>query len=141
MQFPYEKYPADPNKAFPEKKSVLRPVIPIGIIGDSGKIYNYAALIDSGADHNIFHAEIGELIGLDIKSGKPLDFWGVTGEKQKAFFHHIEIVIGGHRHKIYCGFVYDFKNLAYGILGQDDFFKLYAILFDLPKEKIELKAR
>ena len=32
MQFPYEKYPADPNKAFPEKKSVLRPVIPVVLL-------------------------------------------------------------------------------------------------------------
>lgn len=84
---------------------------------------------------------MGELIGLDVKTGKPLDFWGVTGEKQKAYFHHIEISIGGDRHKIYCDFVYDFKNLAYGILGQDDFFKLYAVLFDLLKEKVKLKSR
>jgi len=135
MQFPYQKYPAEPNEVFTKKKSVLRPVIPVGIVGIDGTIFSYAALLDSGADHNIFHAEIGELVGLKVRDGKSLDFWGVTGEKQKAYFHHIEIVVGGHRHKIYCGFVYNFKNLAYGILGQDDFFKLYAVLFDLPKEK------
>lgn len=141
MKFSYQKYPADPNTAFPERKRALRPVIPIGIVGKDKNTYHYEALIDSGADHNIFHAEIGELIGLNVKQGKPLNFWGVTGEKQKAYFHSIEIEVGGHRHKVYCGFVYDFKNLAYGILGQDDFFKLYAVEFDLNKERLELKPR
>ena len=141
MKFAYQKYPAIPNPAFPERKRVLRPVIPIGLLGKNGEIYHYEALIDSGADHNIFHAEIGELIGLDVRTGKPIEFWGVTGEKMKAYFHNIKIEVGGHQHKIYCGFVYDFKNLAYGILGQDDFFKLYAVEFDLSKERVELKPR
>ena len=140
MKFPYQKYPASPNPAFPERKKVLRPVIPLTLIARDGKTYRYDTLIDSGADHNMFHAEIGEeIIGLNVKSGESIEFFGVTGEKQKAFFHHIEVEVGGHRHKIYCGFVYDFKNLTYGILGQDDFFKFYAIEFDLSKERIELK--
>lgn len=87
----------------------------------------------------MFHAEIGELIGLKVKDGASLDFWGVTGEKQKAYFHNINIIIGGCKHSIFCGFVYDFKNLAYGILGQDDFFKLHRIQFNLLKETVEFK--
>lgn len=141
MKFPYQKYPAQPNSAFPERKKVLRPVIRIGLVGKNKKIYHHEVLIDSGADHNMFHAETGELIGLDVKSGEAIEFWGVTGEKQKAYFHRIGIEIGGHRHQVYCGFVYNFKNLTYGILGQDDFFKLYAVEFDLSKERIELKPR
>ena len=81
MKFSYQKYPANPNLAFPDRKRALRPVIPIGLIGKDGNIYRYEVLIDSGADHNIFHAEMGELMGLKVKEGKPLEFWGVTGEK------------------------------------------------------------
>ena len=139
MQFPYQKYPADPNPAFPNRKRALRPVIPIGIVGRNNTIYNYVSLIDSGADHNMFHAEIGEFIGLNVRNGMPLDFWGVTGEKQKAFFHKIDVLVGGCKHNIFCGFVYDFKNLAYGILGQDDFFKLHKIQFNLLKETVEFR--
>lgn len=141
MKFPYQKYPAIPTKAFPNRKNVLRPVIPISIFDKSGKEYRYATLIDSGADHNMFHAEMGELIGLNVRSGKPIEFWGVTGDKQTAYFHQIEIAVGGYKYKIYCGFVYDFKNLTYGILGQDDFFKLFIVCFDLAKERLELKPK
>lgn len=106
MKFPYQKYQADPNLAFPNRKRVLRPVIPVGIYYPDG-IFDYAALLDSGADHNIFHSEVGEIIGLNIEEGKPLEFWGVTGDKQKAYFHEIDITVGGNKQKIYCGFVRD----------------------------------
>lgn len=40
-------------------------------------IVSYAALIDSGADICIFHAEVGKYLGLDIDSGKREEFGGV----------------------------------------------------------------
>jgi hypothetical protein len=37
----------------------------------------YWALIDSGADYSIFHADIGEILELDIRSGKKETFGGI----------------------------------------------------------------
>ena len=80
----YRKFPAQPTEPFPRRTSVSRPVVPIALINGSQRIRNLA-LIDSGADYCIFHAEIGEQIGIDIDSGKRLSFFGTGGQEQSAF--------------------------------------------------------
>ena len=59
LKFDYRKFPSEPSDAFPRRRSATRPVIPITIINGDSKIANLA-LIDSGADLCLFHADIGE---------------------------------------------------------------------------------
>jgi hypothetical protein len=40
------------------------------------------ALVESGAD--LFHSDIGKLIGIDVESGSKLAFQGVSGAKATA---------------------------------------------------------
>ena len=101
--------------------------------------FGYFVLIDSGADYCIFHAKIGELLGLDIKSGKPLTFYGTSGEAQKAYFHKVRFRIGGIDHECEVGFSYDMEKLAYGLLGQEGFFNKWIVKFAYHKENVELK--
>jgi len=61
----YRRFPAGPTEPFPRRTSVVRPVVPIALINGSNRVRVFA-LIDSGADYCIFHAEIGEQIGLEI---------------------------------------------------------------------------
>lgn len=139
MNFKYKKFPVDPKKSpFPNKKSAFRPVIQIDFYSSNGK-FGYLVLIDSGADYCIFHAKIGELLGLDIKSGKPLTFYGTSGQPQIAYFHKVTFKIGGIEHRCEVGFSYDMEKLAYGLLGQDGFFDKWSIKFEYNKENIELK--
>lgn len=142
MQFPYRKFPSQPNTAFPERIHVRRPVIPIEI-RYNGKSVKYLALIDSGADFCIFHAEIGEYLGINIKAGKKLDYYGIIGDKKEAFFHDVSIIVGGNEKKCYCGFSYeiDKNKMPYGILGQKGFFNLFKVSMDYEKEQIELKPK
>lgn len=139
MNFRYRKFPVDfDNCPFPNKKSSLRPVIQIDFDSSSGG-FGYFVLIDSGADYCIFHAKLGEQLGLNIKSGIPLIFHGTSSEPQKAYFHKITFKIGGHKHTAEVGFSYEMEGLAYGILGQDGFFDQWTIKFEYQKESIELK--
>lgn len=138
MDFRYKKFPRDQsNNPFPHNKSALRPVVQIDFETDNGS-FGYLVLIDSGADYCIFHASIGEILGLDIKSGKPLTFFGTSGEPQKAYFHKITFKVGGNSHTCFVGFSYDMEKLAYGILGQDGFFDSWNVKFEYSKEVIEL---
>jgi hypothetical protein len=59
MKFPYYKI----------KEGVIRPIIEIELFCNDKKL-RYFALIDSGADMNIFHAEIAVALGIDIEKGK-----------------------------------------------------------------------
>jgi hypothetical protein len=78
-------------------------------------------------------------LGLDIKAGLQLTFYGTSGEPQKVYFHKIKFKIGGHEHFAKVGFSYEMENLAYGILGQDGFFDRWNIKFEYQKENIELR--
>lgn len=140
MKFKYFKLPLDkPDKFF--GKTLLKAIIPIKIINNDKPI-KYAALIDSGADFCIFDAEIGELIGLNIKSGDKIEFGGIQKLKgATAYIHNIEIAIGGWSYKIKAGFSYDIAKHGYGILGQRGFFDIFVVKFDLLREEIELKSR
>ena len=139
MNFNYQKFPVDTkNCPFSDKKSAIRPVIQIDF-ENKNYSFGYFVLIDSGADYCIFHALVGEQLGLDIKSGIPLKFYGTSGQPQKAYFHKIKFKIGGISHECLVGFSYDMEQLAYGILGQDGFFDKWIIKFEYQKENIELK--
>ena len=139
MDFKYRKFPNDLRKCpFPTHKFALRPVIQIDFDSPKGG-FGYLVLIDSGADYCIFHATIGEQLGLDIKKGKKLIFYGTSGQAQEAFFHTILFKIGGNNHKCAVGFSYDMNQLAYGILGQYGFFDKWRIKFEYDKENVELK--
>lgn len=139
MNFKYKKFPTNKKKnPFPEQKSALRPVIQIDFNSPNGG-FGYFVLIDSGADYCIFHATIGEQLGLKIKSGKPLTFYGTSGEPQKAYFHTVEFKVGGAIHECDVGFSYDMEKLAYGLLGQYGFFDKWIVKFEYHKENVELK--
>lgn len=140
LKFAYKKFPQNPNEAFPDHKHAQRPVIPIRV-KSNGKEIDYLALIDSGADFCIFHGAIGQYLGIDIKSGKKLEFFGVTGQKETAYFHEISINIVGYDKQCYCGFSeFDNSKLPYGILGQRGFFEMFKITMDYRKNRIELTA-
>ena len=135
----YRKFPANPVDPFPRRATISRPVIPIAIKYGSQHVRNLA-LIDSGADYCIFHADLGEQIGIQVESGKRLPFHGTGGQEQIAYFHDIKLEVGGYEIPCYAGFSRDFLSMPYGILGQIGFFDKFKITFDYEKEKIELQS-
>ncbi|TET39883.1 MAG: hypothetical protein E3J65_02730 [Dehalococcoidia bacterium] len=140
LKYDYLKYPAEPSEAFPRRFSASRPVIPIRLIKGT-KDVRYHAIIDSGADLCIFHAQIGEVIGLTIESGKLLKFTGISGQQLTAYFHDLEIEVGGYRFDCYAGFSREMENMPYGLLGQVGFFDLFNVVFDYEKQRIGLKLK
>jgi len=140
MRFNYFKFPLKEKSEF-FGLAILKPIIPLELTVGSKKI-RYAALIDSGADFCIFDGQIGELLGLDVRSGKSLDFGGIQAfAGAVAFLHEVTIRIGGWPFKIVMGFSYDIAPHGYGILGQKGFFDIFTVKFDLLKEQIELNEK
>lgn len=139
MKFSYLKFPSEPSHAFPDRKSCLRPVIPVTLFGSNNSL-RVQSLIDSGADWCIFHGEIAKELGIDLKSGKQQHFFGVGGGKQFAYFHTVQMEIGGHKFSCYCAFSEDLKT-PYSLLGQVGFFDKFQVRLDFTKEEIELKPK
>ena len=130
MKFKYKKYGS----------GILRPVIPIEIIYKDCAVV-YEVLVDSGADFCIFDAQIGEILGIDIESGEKQEVWGITGVGERYYVHPVTIKIGGWLYKIKAGFLPNIARLGYGVVGQQGFFDIFVVKFDLLKEEIELKER
>lgn len=140
MKFKYRKINL-PVKSDFLGKSIFKPIIPIKIYR-SNAFLQYAALLDSGADFCIFDAEIGQYLGLNIKSGTEIQFGGVQNlGGAKAYVHKVGIEIGGHRFDADVAFSFDIAKHGYGILGQKGFFDVFQVQFDLKKETVELKPR
>ncbi len=116
----------------------IRPIIPIEIIFNQNSI-KYEVLIDSGADENIFDAQIGELLGIDIIKGEKRKLSGITGVKEIYYIHPITIKVGGWKYKTKAGFLPNIASLGYGVVGQRGFFDIFVVKFNFKKGIVELK--
>lgn len=132
MKFKYAQY----------GKNTFRPVIPIFLKHDNVRI-GYEVLVDSEADLCLFHADIGEAIGLDIKKGKPREVFGVGGKASVYYLHNIAIMVGGWEYQIEAGFMPSVsgRTMPYGLIGQRGFFEFFKVTFDYQAKDIEIKPK
>ncbi len=139
INIPYSPFPIPPsNKLDPKQSNLFRPVVELKLKKKDGTDISYSALIDSGADYCLFHGVIGEQIGLNVKKGKPLNFYGTSGRTQTAYFHEITFSIEETKIKTMVGFSYGIESLSVGLLGQTGFFDKFKIEFDLKNNLINL---
>lgn len=138
MRFPYKKFHVS-SRPGSRLVSVCRPVIPIHVCCGRLRVA-YEALLDSGADFSIFHAEIGEAIGLDVRRGSPITFAGVGGATCRGFRHPVSLALGAWSGR--CGVVFAYGlNMPYGILGQAEIFNRFHIAFSRRDGWVELRSR
>lgn len=77
MKFPYVKLPSfDPRRPW-----VIRPLIPVVIEANHQTSPEFLALLDSGADRCLFHADIARALGLSMETGVRHSFAGIEGGK------------------------------------------------------------
>jgi hypothetical protein len=137
MKFHYRKY------TFQAKSDLLggyiqRPVIRVELLYE-GQAVPCTALIDSGADVSIFHADIGEALGIDVRSGERGISNGLNDvSPDETFLHKVILKIGDRCYPTVAGFSYAPARHNYGILGQRGFFDFFIVKFNLANEEIEL---
>lgn len=118
---------------------IIRPIIPIKIISGEKSIET-EALIDSGADVNLFDASFGEALGIQVRLGKYSVIMGIEGNLTPYYIHNIKINVGGNEYITPVGFMPRY-NAPHSLLGQTGFFNLFTIKFDYLKKQIELKEK
>lgn len=97
------------------------------------------ALIDSGADFNLFPSKIGVAMGINIEKGKKLSTFGISGQAITTFRHSgIRIFVEGNNFETFIEFSEEYEGIP--ILGQQGFFdKLKKIALSRVKEEIVLE--
>ena len=138
LKFNYQPIFLNKGSAVFPKQVVRRPLIDFEV-EHKDKSQKSKALLDSGADFCILEAEIGEILGIDIKSGPEEKFGGISGIPAKAYVHQVTLKIGGHTHQARVGFSYEIAKLGFQILGQYGFFDNFVVKFDYKKQEITLK--
>ena len=131
MRFPYRKI--NLKNPFNSKTFILRPIIPLSIKYQD-KALRFEALIDSGADFNIFPVEIAKKLGIILKNSDQISFAGVGGNIINGIKADVLLEIGSK--KIQARVV--FAPVESGILGQYGFFDLCKISFNLKNKIIEI---
>lgn len=125
LKLPYKKYPTVAGGVD------LRAICPVYIaLTARGAVRSkkIEAVIDSGASNCIFHAQIGEAVGFDIKAGRQEETYGVDGKSSAIYFHDILIYMPGGQITIDGAFSYDMPVPA--ILGMRGFFDNFKVTFD-----------
>jgi predicted aspartyl protease len=97
---------------------VLRPVIEIGIKYRRRSL-RYDVLVDSGADINVFNAELAEALGIDLATGASAEVTGATGQVEIVSIHTITLTVGDRSYKTPVAFLA--STSPYGLVGQRGF--------------------
>jgi len=120
---------------------IYRPIIPIGI-KRAGISVPYEVLVDSGADRNIFDAELAEILGFDVTGGRRNSVSGITGDSRPLYIHPVTITLGGSwSYTTEAGFMPDMGTDTHGVVGQIGFFEFFKVSFDHTAKRVELKKR
>lgn len=138
MKFSYRELEVVPSPASLKRKTIFRPIIPIFLISPQ-KIVGYEALIDSGADFNVFDAGIADILGIKLTAGNKRQIIGLGGQRLKGYEHQINLKIGPHHYKTKALFSREIAPNSFGILGSIGFFDHFSVLLNFRKKVIETK--
>lgn len=140
MQFKYD---------YTIKKGLTLPLINVQV-RDKGedKVTGYVALVDSGAVFSVFHADIAEVLGIDLSSiNEQVVFSGIGRAKRtlsgKLYVVEIMLAQKGKSHRFDCPVVFseDVHKDGHPLLGMGGFFdKFSKISFDNNRKKVILEV-
>jgi hypothetical protein len=86
---PYKQFA---RGAFPP---AIRPIITVKV-SHNGQSIRQEVLVDSSADLCLFDVQIGELLGIPVRSGKEARLVGATSAPpQSSYFYPVTINVGG----------------------------------------------
>ncbi len=118
-----------------------RPIIPIKFRHE-GMVFNYLALIDSGADFNMFGIDVALALGIDVTKLQKVGFLGIKKNSTgQAWYTIVEIGIEDYFFEAPVLFSDSISPSGYGIVGQQGFFDHFKVLFDYKKGEVELKTK
>jgi hypothetical protein len=98
------------------------------------------ALVDSGASDCIFSASIGEVLGIDVPSGRPHKFHGFDFQETRGFIHKVSLQVAGFPHWVEIDAVF-IESEVMSILGQKGFFENYQIVFERFSRRFEINTK
>ena len=100
-----------------------------------------SALLDSGSLDTIFPASMGEVLGLDIESGKPHEFQSFNLQRTQGFVHKVALQVTNFPHWIDIDIAFVQSEHVVPVLGQLGFFDNYQIVFERFRRTFEINTK
>ena len=122
--FPYREIGIDPR--------IFRPLIPITLIYQK-RFAQTAALLDSGADYNLFHGDVATYLGITLTSGTKRRIQGIKGSIY-GYEHKISLRVDTHTYKTSIIFSNQIPDNALAVLGNTGFFDHFSVEFNYPQK-------
>jgi hypothetical protein len=135
MKFRYKKIP---DNTYPSGYISL-PIINVKLI-NGNKHKDVRCLLDSGADHSIFHSSVADILGIDLASGKPRAFYGIANQVAHGFLHPVQLQVEGFNEAIDIDVAFTEDN-DISLIGQIGFFDFYQVIFERYRGRFEIKSR
>jgi hypothetical protein len=128
LKYNYTAFPLDkPNPTAPQQFA-WRPVLPVVLFANHRQSMPIRSIVDTGADGCVFHGQIGDSLGLDVRSGVKHGFGGMSGVQVMGYMHKVRIQAAGSSYETVVSFCYELAMV--GILGQAGFFDHFIATFD-----------
>lgn len=138
LEFSYKEFVVSP---FPSSKRTVvlyRPMIPL-ILLYQRKYVQFEALIDSGADYNIFHADIAIYLGITLKKGSKRKLSGIGGKVITGYEHQITLRLRDFAYHAPVTFSADIPVNTLAVLGNKGFFDRFVITLNYREKVISLQ--
>ncbi len=149
MKLPYSDFPFTPDRAFPERALIRRPVVALYLQSGDRSVVAFA-VVDSGADACVFPATVARDLGISFPNERFSKFSGSAEEPQFAFFAEIQATIlpmdAPHidpgqepmTFSLYAGFCETLEHVGMGLLGHEGFFSRFAVSFYAAQNYFEI---
>lgn len=129
VKFPYKPFPLTEPDPVTKLDFAWRAAIKVLLWYNHKRSAPLEAILDTGSDHCIFNAEIGDALGVPVTRGAPIQLTGFMRDaKATGFLHRINMTVAAQSFEAPIVFVYGLT--AVGILGQAGFFDHFVATFD-----------
>ena len=149
MKIPYSDLRVRPDAAFPDRRSLDRPIVALLLTRGEKSVIAYAT-VDSGADNCVFPASIGLALGVDMPNPRSSLFSGSRDEPQVAYYEQIDVTILPMESEqistdqeplsfsLYAGFCDTLEHVGMGLLGHAGFFSRFDVRFHAAMRYFEI---
>jgi hypothetical protein len=128
VKYPYKPFPLDHVDPVSKLDYAWRPALKVLIWYQNKRTAPIESILDTGADHCIFDAQIGEDLGIPVTKGAPVAFTGIGGGETTGFLHNVTLTLAAQNFEATVVFAYGIATT--GILGQTGFFNHFVVTFD-----------
>lgn len=129
MKYPYKAFPLSHTDPVTKLDYALRPALRVFLSHGGKRSAPIESIVDSGADHSVFDAEIADGIGIPVRQGERVFFSGIAkGPETVGYLHTVTLTVAAQSYEAPIVFAYGLSTT--GILGQIGFFDNFIVSFD-----------